>query len=104
MMVALLVYAYSVGERSSRNIERRCIEDVAFRVVAANQCPDHAAVARFRAANHEALAGLFGQVLASRSGGGASPRVGGDRRHEARSERGRDGEPHRQQLAARDPC
>ena len=48
MMVALLVYAYSVGERSSRNIERRCVEDVAFRVVAANQCPDHATVARFR--------------------------------------------------------
>ena len=70
MMVALLVYAYSVGERSSRNIERRCVEDVAFRVVAANQCPDHATVARFRAANHEALAGLFGQVLAlcSRAG------------------------------------
>ena len=63
MMVALLVYAYSVGERSSRSIERRCVEDVAFRVVAANQSPDHATIARFRANHEDALAGLFGQVL-----------------------------------------
>ena len=41
MMVALLVYAYCVGERSSRRIQRRCVEDVAFRVVAANRAPDH---------------------------------------------------------------
>src|SRR4051795_12909965 len=59
MMVALLVYAYSVGERSSRQIERRCVEDVAFRFVAANRVPDHATVARFRAVHAEALAGLF---------------------------------------------
>jgi transposase/predicted XRE-type DNA-binding protein len=63
MMVALLVYAYSVSERSSRSIERRCVEDVAFRVVAANQVPDHATIARFRATHAGALAGLFGQVL-----------------------------------------
>ena len=43
MMLALLLYAYAVGERSSRAIERRCAEDVAFRVIAANQIPDHAA-------------------------------------------------------------
>lgn len=64
MMVALLVYAYSVGERSSRQIERRCVEDVAFRVLASNEVPDHATIARFRASHAEALAGLFGQVLA----------------------------------------
>lgn len=63
MMVALLVYAYAVGERSSRSIQRRCIEDVAFRVVAANHAPDHATIARFRAAHEAALAGLFAQVL-----------------------------------------
>lgn len=63
MMVALLVYAYSVGERSSRSIERRCVEDVAFRVVAANLSPDHATIARFRATHEKALAGLFAQVL-----------------------------------------
>jgi transposase len=63
MMVALLVYAYCVGERSSRVIERRCTEDVAFRVIAANRVPDHATVARFRATHEDALADLFGQVL-----------------------------------------
>lgn len=63
MMVGLLVYAYCVGERSSRTIERRCAEDVAFRVIAANQLPDHATIARFRATHQDALGALFGQVL-----------------------------------------
>src|SRR5712691_5697056 len=44
MMVALLLYAYAVGERSSRGIERRCREDVAFRVITANRVPDHATI------------------------------------------------------------
>jgi transposase len=64
MMVALLLYAYAVGERSSRQIERRCEHDVAFRVIAANQRPDHATVARFRARHQAALGELFTQVLA----------------------------------------
>jgi transposase len=64
MMVALLLYAYAVGERSSRRIERSCVEDVAFRVIAANQRPDHCTVARFRQRHEAALAGLFGEVLA----------------------------------------
>jgi Transposase domain (DUF772) len=64
MMVALLLYAYAVGERSSRRIERRCVEDVAFRVIAANQRPDHTTIARFRQRHEAALAGLFGDVLA----------------------------------------
>src|SRR3954468_2648718 len=42
MMVALLLYAYAIGERSARKIERRCSEDVAFRVICANRVPDHA--------------------------------------------------------------
>jgi transposase len=63
MMLTLLAYAYCVGERSSRGVERRCREDVAFRVVCANQVPDHATIARFRVRHQEALAGLFGQVL-----------------------------------------
>src|SRR5215212_546978 len=63
MMVALLLYAYAIGVRSSRAIERRCREDVAFRVIAANQAPDHATVARFRARHEHAIAELFGQVL-----------------------------------------
>jgi transposase len=64
MMVALLLYAYAVGERSSRRIERRCREDVAFRVITANQTPDHATIARFRARHEQALANTFSQVLA----------------------------------------
>src|SRR5215207_957522 len=64
MMVALFVYAYAIGERSSRAIERRLREDVAFRVIAANQIPDHATIARFRVRHEDALAELFSQVLA----------------------------------------
>src|SRR3954452_13654590 len=64
MMVALLLYAYAIGERSSRRIERRCEEDIAFRVVCANRVPDHATIARFRVRHERAIAGLFGEVLA----------------------------------------
>jgi transposase len=64
VMVALVVYAYCSGVRSARAIERRCVEDVAFRVVAGNLRPDHATIARFRADHEGALAALFGQVLA----------------------------------------
>jgi transposase len=64
MMVALVLYAYARGERSARLIERRLVEDVAYRVIAANQCPDHSTIARFRNRHERALAGLFGQVLA----------------------------------------
>lgn len=63
MMLAVLLYSYCVGERSSRRIERRLVEDVAFRVLAANQQPDHATLARFRRRHEVAIAGLFGQVL-----------------------------------------
>jgi hypothetical protein len=63
MMVTLFAYAYAVGERASRQIERRCREDVAFRVICANQAPDHATIARFRVRHEEALADLFGGVL-----------------------------------------
>ncbi len=63
MMVALLVYAYAIGERSSRRIERRCHEDVAVRVITANQAPDHTTVARFRQRHERPLGELFGEVL-----------------------------------------
>ena len=64
MMVALVLYAYARGERSSRVIERRCVEDVAVRVIAANQAPDHSTIARFIERHQDALGGLFAQVLA----------------------------------------
>src|SRR5215217_5206895 len=63
MMVALLLYGYAIGERSSRRLERRCVEDVATRVICANQAPDHTTIARFRQRHESALAELFGEVL-----------------------------------------
>ena len=63
MMLALLLYSYAVGERSSRRIERRCVEDVASRVICANRAPDHTTIARFRQRHEDALAELFGEVL-----------------------------------------
>jgi transposase len=70
MLFGLLVYAYCQGVRSSRQIERMCITDVAFRVLCAQDGPDHATIARFRAEAHEAFTDLFSQVLmiAARAG------------------------------------
>src|SRR3954453_6182370 len=64
LMVALVLYAYAVGERSLRKMERRCVEDVAFRVIAGNLAPDHSTIGRFIERHQQRLEGLFGQVLA----------------------------------------
>lgn len=64
MMVGLLLYAYCVGVASSRKIERRTYEDVAFRVIAAGHHPDHTTISEFRRIHLKALADLFRQVLA----------------------------------------
>jgi transposase len=64
MMVALLLYAFARGTHSSRRIERACVEDVAFRVLAGLQQPDDATIARFVERHQDALAGLFNEVLA----------------------------------------
>lgn len=63
MMVSLLLYAYCLGERSSRKIERLCEVDIAFRVITANHLPDHCTIARFRKNNRKELNELFPQVL-----------------------------------------
>jgi transposase len=63
MMVGLLMYAYARGNRSSRRIERACVEDVAYRVITANRAPDHSTIAEFRVRLEQALAELFGGVL-----------------------------------------
>jgi transposase len=63
MMVALVLYAYARGVRSARAIERACEEDVAYRVIAAQQKPDHATIARFIERHELALGQLFGGVL-----------------------------------------
>jgi hypothetical protein len=59
----MLVWAYAHEVRSSREIERLCRTDVAFRVICAGNLPDHSTVARFRAEFPEAVAGFFAQVL-----------------------------------------
>ena len=59
MLLGVLLYAYCTGVRSSRQIERRCQEDIAFRVLAGNTQPDHVTIARFRVRHERALAGLL---------------------------------------------
>lgn len=63
MMTKVLVYAYCVGIFSSRKIQKRLIEDVAFRVLAAGNQPDFRTISDFRKIHHQALEGLFQQVL-----------------------------------------
>lgn len=63
MMVSLLLYSYCLGVRSSRQIERACEVDVAFRVIAGNLKPDYSTVCRFRSENEGELGILFTEVL-----------------------------------------
>ena len=70
MMVKVLLYAYCVGVPSSRRIAQRLHEDIAFRVLAANNTPDFRTISDFRKNHLEALAGLFLQVLAFCQGAG----------------------------------
>jgi transposase len=63
MLTKVLVYGYCVGVFSSRRIQRRLVEDVAFRVLAADNQPDFRTIADFRKRHLAALAGLFEQVL-----------------------------------------
>jgi transposase len=63
LMVTLLLYAYCVGVPSSRKIERRTHEDVAFRVLCANTHPDHKCISEFRRIHLSMLESLFVQVL-----------------------------------------
>jgi transposase len=90
MMVALLLlYGYCQGEQSSRVTGKRCVRDVACRVIAGGLCPEHAAIARFRARHERALGGLFSQVL-------RAPRAGQARKTSpgyARADRGQQAVP-----------
>ncbi len=63
MMVKVLLYAYCIGVASSRKIEKHLCEDIAFRVLAANNTPDFRTISDFRKDHLRALAGLFLQVL-----------------------------------------
>lgn len=75
MLTKVLVYAYCVGVFSSRKIQRRLNEDVAFRVLAAGNEPDFRTIADFRKTHLTALRGFFEQVLRLAREMGA-PRVG----------------------------
>ena len=63
MMVRLLLYGYAMGVYSSRKIQTRTFEDVAFRYLSGDQHPDHATIAEFRKRHLDALSGLFTQAL-----------------------------------------
>src|ERR671925_530973 len=63
VMVALILYAFATGVRSSRAIEGHCRQDVAYRVITGNLVPDHATIARFICRHERALAELFAEVL-----------------------------------------
>ncbi|MGP4049627.1 IS1182 family transposase [Streptomyces sp. 2A115] len=63
LMVRLLIYGYTTGVRSSRAIERKCADDIAFRFLAADQAPDFRSIARLHRRHLDALAGLFTQSL-----------------------------------------
>jgi transposase len=62
-LLGVLLYAYAIGVGSFRQVERCCHEDVAFRVLAANQNPDHVTIARFRVRHEDALAGFLVESL-----------------------------------------
>ena len=63
MLLGLLVYGYACGHRSSRRIEDLCGTDVAFKVICAQDPPDHSTIARFRQDHTDAVESLFVQVL-----------------------------------------
>jgi transposase len=63
VMVRLLLYGYATGICSSRKIQTRTFEDVAFRYLSGDQHPDHATIAEFRKRHLDALSGLFTQAL-----------------------------------------
>jgi Transposase domain (DUF772) len=63
MLVALLLYAYARGNRSSRQIERACWVDVAYKVICSMRVPDHSTIAEFRPRHETEIAELFDQVL-----------------------------------------
>jgi transposase len=63
MLLTLLIYAYCLGQRSSRRIEALCVRDLGFRVVTGNRVIDHSTIAEFRATHQAAITELFAEVL-----------------------------------------
>lgn len=94
MMVALLLYAYCLEIHSSRVIERRCVEDLAFRVLAGNHTPDHVTIARSRQRHAEALAEVLADSLRLCAEAGPQAGGGGAGRHPHRRQRLLGYQPH----------
>jgi transposase len=63
MLLTLLIYAYCLGQRSSRRIESLCVRDLGFKVVTGNRVIDHSTIAEFRAVHQAAITDLFAEVL-----------------------------------------
>lgn len=63
MLLTLLIYAYCLGQRSSRRIEALCVRDLGFKVVTGNRVIDHSTIAEFRATHQAAVTDLFAEVL-----------------------------------------
>ncbi|WP_374404067.1 transposase [Streptomyces sp. 35G-GA-8] len=63
LMLRLLIYGYTTGVRSSRAIERKCTDDVAFRLLAADHAPEYRSIARFPRRHLDAIVDLFTQSL-----------------------------------------
>ncbi len=100
MMVALVLYAYAVGERASRRIEQRCREDIALRVICANNTPDHATIARFRALHEQgAQRPVHECPRALREGGARAGRGDRCRRYEDLGRRVDARQPHLRAIA-----
>ena len=88
MMVKVLLYGYCVGVASSRRIAQRLHEDIAFRVLAANNTPDFRTISDFRKDNVDALSGLFRTGTGVVSAGGAGEAgARGAGRHEGQGQR-----------------
>jgi len=63
MLLVVLLFGYSEGKRSSRQLEEACWRDMAYRAICGGLDPDHATIARFRAKIDDVLEGLFVEVL-----------------------------------------
>lgn len=70
VLLAVLILGYCTGQRSSRQLERLCAQDVGFRVACANQVPDHTVLARFRQGHLSVFEELFSEVLVMAAGRG----------------------------------
>ena len=73
------MYAYSQGNRSARGIERKCREDVAYKVITSMRVPDHSTIAEFRRRHESEIAELFEQVRRGAVGSRAASGPGGHR-------------------------